>query len=57
MSTDRRRYTEPAITVLTVEQKIKLLEEANPGEKVSATLRRLLEERWAALESEKAQKN
>jgi hypothetical protein len=43
-----RRYTEPAHTTLTPEQYVKLLEEQNPGERVSATLRRLLEERWAA---------
>jgi hypothetical protein len=42
-----RRYTEPAWTVLTVEQYAKLQQEQKPGEKISATLRRLLEERWA----------
>jgi hypothetical protein len=48
MARGPRRYTEHAYTMLTPDQYIKLLEEQNPGEKVSMTLRRLLEERWAA---------
>lgn len=49
-------YTRTVATTLTHEQYVRLLEAQKPGEQISSALRRLLDERFAAREAERAQK-